>query len=196
MTDQWGDDPFRAHSEGVPEPGRQRQRAVVIGLAIAGVVALSMGLVAFILTRSSAGDATATDPFDTGTVVTTTTIAETTTTSSSTSTSSTTMAPILAFADAGDDIDVGLGGSVTLEALGVDPATPDDHVRWTQTSGPDVTAGAGGFSGPAVSFTVPAVVATIGFGLEVTGTEQTATDHNLPSVKILIQKKFAAIHPV
>ena len=176
MTDQWGDDPFRAHSEGVPEPGRRRQRAVVIGLAIAGVVALSMGLVAFILTRSSAGDATATDPFDTGTVVTTTTIAETTTTSSSTSTSSTTMAPILAFADAGDDIDVGLGGSVTLEALGVDPATPDDHVRWTQTSGPDVTAGAGGFSGPAVSFTVPAVVATIGFGLEVTGTEQTATD--------------------
>jgi hypothetical protein len=177
VTDQWGDDPFLGPPEGGPwEPGEQRQRAVVIGLAIAGAVALVMGLVAFILTRSFGGDTTATDPFDTGTVVTTTTIAETTTTSTSTTTSSTTTAPILAVANAGDDIDVGFDGSVTLEAVGLDATTPDDQVRWTQTSGPDVTAGAGGFSGPAVSFTVPPVVATIGFQLEVTGTEGAATD--------------------
>ena len=77
-----------------------------------------------------------------------------TTTSSTTSTTTTTTTPLVeAVADAGPDVAVGLGGTVTLSARSLDAGTPEDRVRWRQSSGPDVLGG--GADGPSVTFQAP-----------------------------------------
>ena len=184
MTDQWGNDPFQHPPEG--ERGdlttsERRQRGAVIALSAAGAFALLVGLVAFLVTRDD-GTEVGTPSTSAQPTASTTTLPETTTTSeppaSSTSTTAptTTTGPINAIADAGPDIRVGFGGSVTLEARSLPTGVGDDRVRWIQTSGPDVTSGAGSFGGRAVSFTVPSAVLTITFDLEVSGTGDPVTD--------------------
>ena len=67
--------------------------------------------------------------------------------------------------------------AVQLAAVGLPVGTPDGSIVWAQTSGLDVTGGAGTFTGPAPSFIAPDDVTTVAFDLTVTGTDgATAND--------------------
>ena len=122
------------------------QRNIVIGLSVGAVVVLVAGIIAFALTRNGGGDSpTATLPVestvpDAGLATSTTTGSTSTT---STSIASTTTIVIAANADAGQDLAVDRDTEFVLTAMDVAAGTPDTAVRWTQTSGPDVTGGAG-----------------------------------------------------
>ena len=62
-----------------------------------------------------------------------------------------------------------------LTAENLAEGTPDAAVRWTQTAGPDVTAGRGSLLGIEVAAIAPLDVSTLAFTLEVAGTDGVAT---------------------
>jgi hypothetical protein len=72
----------------------------------------------------------------------------------------------LASANAGTDVDVSLGGAVSLDAQA---STGDGQLfyHWTQVSGPDVTGGSGRLTGPSPSFIAPFRASSLQFELVV-----------------------------
>ncbi len=157
----------------------RRQRNLVIALSIGGVLVLIAGMIAFV--ASQGGDessapstvlptsAPITEPATTTTEATTTTVASTTTTPSTT-------VPLPAVAEAGDDLLVDRAVEFKLVATNVAEGTPNAAIRWTQTAGPDVTAGVGSLRGAEAVAIAPPNVSTLAFTLEVAGTDGVATD--------------------
>ena len=71
-------------------------------------------------------------------------------------------------AEAGTDMLVSRNFTVNLDGSGSSDADGDAlSFTWVQTSGPDVTGGAGSLSGESPAFQAPAEVATLGFNLIV-----------------------------
>lgn len=185
MTNDWH--PEQAfHPVGPPQRRRlsaaeRRQRNWVIGLSIGAVVVLISGMIAFAVGRDSGGgvatpstvvpapvsDSSIPDSTTT-TIVTTTTIAPATTPP--------TTVVITANADAGGDLVVSRSDEFMLVASGLAEGTPNAAVRWTQTAGPDVTAGVGSLRGAEAVAIAPTEVSTLTFMLEVAGTDGVAVD--------------------
>jgi hypothetical protein len=71
-------------------------------------------------------------------------------------------------ANAGTSQDVNRGEQVSLSGSATDPEGHAVTYRWTQTSGPDVTGGAGFLTGQTPTFTAPATVSSVRFELRAT----------------------------
>ena len=145
--------PPSGNGRGPVMAGERRQRNVVAGLGVAGVLVLLVGVIAFAATRSS-NDADG-EPIaapSTSAVVSTTTSTTSTTT---TTTSTTTTIPPVAAAEAGGDIEASRGAVVTLDAADIGTGVDSENVRWVQVAGPDVTGGLGALGGRTVSFGAP-----------------------------------------
>ena len=160
-------------------PHEERQRNVLIALSVAAVLVLIAGMIAFVASQGG-GDAAAPSTVLPTSVLTsepatTTTQATTTTVVSTTTTPSTTLL-LPANAEAGEDLLVDRAAEFVLAAENLAEGTPDDAVRWTQTAGPDVTAGVGSLLGIEAVVTAPLDVSTLAFTLEVAGTDGVATD--------------------
>jgi hypothetical protein len=161
----------------------RRQRNLIIGLSIGSVVVLLAGMIAFVATRESGAATTTaqssalpTSAPDTVPVTSMTTAATDPSTTLVETTVPTTTVPIVANADAGPDLAVNRGGEFRLIAADLAPGTPNAAVRWTQTDGPDATAGVGSLRGAEAVAIAPDDVATLAFTLEVAGTDGVATD--------------------
>ena len=166
-----------ARGPGGPTDAQRRQRNAIIGLSVAAALVLVVGLIAFVLTRSG-GEQIATPATVTAdTVPAPTTSAAPTTTSTTTTTTTTTTIPLVAVADAGDDVDTSIGDVTILEARDIGAGIDPETVRWVQTGGIDVTGGLGALGGNPVSFGAPKVVGSLLFELEVPGSgDAVATD--------------------
>ena len=193
MTDDWNSDrtvPGRG-PEGPPRRSplsarERRQRNLVIGLSIGSVIVLLAGMIAFVATRDSGtattGQSTVLPTSGSDTVAVTSSPSLTTTPSTTPSTTMvgttliSTTVPIVANADAGTDLAVNQGSEFSLIASDLAPGTPNAAVRWTQTAGPDATAGVGSLRGAEAVAFAPDDVATLAFTLEVAGTDGVATD--------------------
>jgi hypothetical protein len=161
-------------------PQERRQRNLLIALSVGAVLVLVAGMIAFV--ASQGGDDSAapstvlpTSVLATEPATTTTTEATTTTVASTTTTPSTTV-PLPANAEAGEDLLVDRTIEFMLVAANLAEGTPNAAVRWTQTAGPDVTAGVGSLRGAEAVAIAPANVSTLAFTLEVAGTDGVATD--------------------
>lgn len=189
MTDDWNSD-RAVPGRGAAGPARRsplndserRRRNLIIGLSIGSVVVLLAGMIAFVATRGSGTPTTvqfsALPTSAPGTVPVT--LSTTSATDPSTTVVETTLppttVPIVANADAGTDLAVNRGGEFRLIAARLAPGTPNAAVRWTQTDGPDATAGVGSLRGAEAVAIAPDEVATLAFTLEVAGTDGVATD--------------------
>ena len=158
----------------------ERHRNVLIALSVTAVLVLIAGVIAFVASQGGNGVASsstvlpATQP--TSKPVTTVTQAATTTTASATTTTPSTTLLLPANAEAGEDLLVDRAAEFVLTAENLAEGTPDAAVRWTQTAGPDVTAGRGSLLGIEVAAIAPLDVSTLAFTLEVAGTDGVATD--------------------
>ena len=140
------------------------RRGITIGASVAAVLGLLAVMGAFVVERVADEEATTS---------TTSTTTSTTSTTSTTVPETTTTVGVPAIANAGVDQAVDRGAAVQLAAVGIAAGTPDASIAWAQTSGPDVTAGAGTLAGPTPTFTAPDDVTTVVFDLTVTGTDGT-----------------------
>lgn len=167
-------------------PGRRllsaaerRQRNLVIALSVGGVLVLVAGMIAFVASQGgddSSGPSTVLPTSVPTSESVTTTIEATTTTAVPTTTTPSTTVPLPANAEAGEDLLVDRAVEFMLVASNLAEGTPNAAVRWTQTSGPDVTAGVGSLRGSQAVAIAPANVSTLAFTLEVAGTDGVATD--------------------
>ncbi|WP_395152965.1 hypothetical protein [Ilumatobacter sp.] len=189
MTDDWNSDravPGRGPA-GPPRrsslnDSERRRRNLIIGLSIGSVVVLVAGMIAFVAARES-GTATTvqssvlpTSAPGTVPVTLSTALASESSTLVVETTLPPTTVPIVANADAGTDLVVNRGDEFRLVAANLAPGTPNAAVRWTQTDGPDATAGVGSLRGAEAVAIAPDDVATLAFTLEVAGTDGVATD--------------------
>jgi hypothetical protein len=189
MTDDWNSDravPGRG-PEGPPRTSplsesERRQRNLIIGLSIGSVIVLLAGMIAFVATRDSGTAMTGQSTVLPTSVPDTVAVASSTTSTTAPSTTvvettlPSTTVPIVANADAGSDLAVDQGSEFRLIASDLAPGTPNAAVRWTQTDGPDATAGVGSLRGAEAVAIAPDDVATLAFTLEVAGTDGVATD--------------------
>lgn len=184
MTNEWnaqGAAPGNGRSR--LSPAERRQRNLVIALSVGAVLVLIAGMIAFVATQDG-GIAGPPATSEQSTLVTTVPGASTTdplgtTTVTDVSTTSTippTTVVIPANAEAIDDVAVSRSGEFTLIATNLAEGTPNAAIRWTQTAGPDVTAGVGSLRGAEAAAIAPATVSTLVFTLEVAGTDGVATD--------------------
>ncbi len=163
------------------DPAERRQRNLIIALSVGAVLVLIAGMIAFVATHEGGESTTpstvlpitsttlADDPAPTTSEPAPTTIATTTTVPPTT-------VAIAANADAGEDLAVDQSVEFTLVAADLAEGTPSAAVRWTQTAGPDVTAGTGSLRGAEAVAIAPSEVTTLAFTLEVAGTDGVATD--------------------
>ena len=114
------------------------RRGITIGASVAAVLGLLAVMGAFVVERVADEEATTST-----TSTTSTTTTSTTSTTSTTVPETTTTVGVPAIANAGVDQAVDRGAAVQLAAVGIAAGTPDASIAWAQTSGPDVTAGAG-----------------------------------------------------
>lgn len=160
-------------------PAERRQRNLVIALSIGAVLVLLAGMVAFVVSQNDDEASAPSTVLPTSTVTTEPTVSTTeatTTTVAATTTLPSTTVPVPANAEAGEDLFVDRAVEFRLTAASLAPGTPNAAVRWTQTSGPDVTAGVGSLRGAEAVAIAPANVSTLAFTLEVAGTDGVATD--------------------
>lgn len=162
-------------------PAERRQRNLIIALSIGAVLVLIAGMIAFVATGDG-GESTA--PSSVLPVTSTsladelvvTTLEPAPTTIETTTTVPSTTVVIPANADAGEDLVVDQSVEFMLVAADLAEGTPGAAVRWTQTAGPDVTAGVGSLRGAEAVAVAPSAVTTLAFTLEVAGTDGVATD--------------------
>ena len=186
MTNEWN--PGRPDSVSPPmaqgpparrplHPAERRQRNLIIGLSVGAVLVLLAGMITFVATQENRGSATpAASTSSLPEQVVPATSAPAPSTAETTTTVPSTTTVILANADAGEDLAVDQSVEFVLVANDLAEGTPNEAVRWTQTAGPDVTAGVGALSGPEVAAIAPSVVSTLVFTLEVAGTDGTSSD--------------------
>ncbi len=158
----------------------ERHRNVLIALSVTAVLVLIAGIVTFVTSQGGNGVAPSSTVLpaaqSTSKPVTTVTQAAATTTASATTTTPSTTLLLPANAEAGEDLLVDRAAEFVLTAENLAEGTPDGAVRWTQTAGPDVTAGLGSLLGIEVAAIAPLDVSTLAFTLEVAGTDGVATD--------------------
>lgn len=158
----------------------ERHRNVLIALSVTAVFVLIAGVITFVASQGGNGIAPSSTVLPaaqpTSQPGTTVTQAATTTTASATTTTPSTTLLLPANAEAGEDLLVDRAAEFVLTAENLAEGTPDAAVRWTQTAGPDVTAGRGSLLGIEVAAIAPLDVSTLAFTLEVAGTDGVATD--------------------
>ena len=190
MTNEWnpqqGAAPrgLRPGQTGAPsrspvDPAERRQRNLIIALSIGAVIVLIAGMIAFVATQDrgeSTSPATVVTASTTAVVEESAPITAEETTTTTTSTVPPTTVVITANADAGEDLAVDQAVEFMLVARDLADGTPSEAVRWTQTAGPDVTAGVGSLRGAEALAIAPSSVSTLVFALEVAGTDGVATD--------------------
>ena len=91
-----------------------------------------------------------------------------------------------AVAVAGSEQDIARNGTVSLDGSGSsDPENENLSYTWTQTYGPDVTAGAGVLIGVSPTFTAPSSVSTLVFDLTVSNGQPGSTAADSIQINVL-----------